>query len=466
MNRIILRRRFTGLFLIFALTLTAAFGSTVQVNAAAGNLLIIGDSIASGYGLENPGKDGYGALLAEAFGLTGTAYVNLSADGLDSAGLAAALKDPVSAEFPGSFDCVVISIGGNDILSPFFEISKEALGLPAGAANLELQSAVASNQNAALLVGAALMRNQADLLASAGNFGGNLTEIIALVKAANPNAEIYVQTIYNPFDGVPGMETLSMLTEGVISQMNAAITGGAAAGDYTAVDIYSAFKNGALVYTNMAEFDIHPSSAGHALIFKEIFALISPETDNDNSDSNDEIPGPISIFSDVAADAWYNLSVKYVFENNIMLGTKAAPGALFSPDLFMTRGMSATVLYRLAGMPDMSFAPNPFGDVPEDKYYTDPVKWAAASGILSGYGDGNFGPEDYINNQDLISLLLNYASYVSETGAQIQISDMLGFITAANPGIVAGFEPAGNTTRAETAAALHFLLEAINTPAD
>ncbi|MCL2816406.1 MAG: hypothetical protein FWD23_17565, partial [Oscillospiraceae bacterium] len=48
------------------------------------SLLILGDSISTGYGLENPKKDCYGAKLAEDFKLTGTDYINLAADGATS----------------------------------------------------------------------------------------------------------------------------------------------------------------------------------------------------------------------------------------------------------------------------------------------------------------------------------------------------------------------------------------------
>ena len=56
-------------------------------------------------------------------------------------------------------------------------------------------------------------------------------------------------------------------------------------------------------------------------------------------------------FADVDADAWYAEAVTYCRDNGLMAGTSETT---FSPDTTMTRGMLVTVLYRLAGSPDLA----------------------------------------------------------------------------------------------------------------
>ena len=44
-------------------------------------------------------------------------------------------------------------------------------------------------------------------------------------------------------------------------------------------------------------------------------------------------------------------------------------------------------------------------------YYYDPVRWASLNGIVSGYGDGRFGPNDRVTRQDFALILRNYARF-------------------------------------------------------
>ena len=44
-------------------------------------------------------------------------------------------------------------------------------------------------------------------------------------------------------------------------------------------------------------------------------------------------------------------------------------------------------------------------------WYATAVNWAAASGITSGTGDGNFSPNTAITREQLAAILMNYAQY-------------------------------------------------------
>lgn len=118
---------------------------------------------------------------------------------------------------------------------------------------------------------------------------------------------------------------------------------------------------------------------------------------------SDSTPLP---FRDVPENEWFAGAVRYVYANGMMSGTDAA---LFSPNVTTTRGMIVTILYRLEGRPSVTAAP--FVDVPASQYYAPSVAWASENSIVSGYGDGVFGPEDTISREQMASILYRYARY-------------------------------------------------------
>ncbi len=109
-------------------------------------------------------------------------------------------------------------------------------------------------------------------------------------------------------------------------------------------------------------------------------------------------------FSDVPADAWYAEAVSWCREHGVMNGTSSA---VFSPDRIMTRAMFATVLYRAAGSPAVEGAAR-FRDVTAGSWCADAVAWAAANGIVNGYGNGLFGPNDPVTHEQTVAILWRY----------------------------------------------------------
>ena len=109
-------------------------------------------------------------------------------------------------------------------------------------------------------------------------------------------------------------------------------------------------------------------------------------------------------FADVSQDAWYYDAVQYVYEKGLMNGTSSTS---FSPNSSLSRGMVITMLYRMAGSPATGNAD--FKDVPADQYYSGPVAWAAANGVVSGYGDGRFGPNNPVTREQMAVILQGYA---------------------------------------------------------
>lgn len=117
-------------------------------------------------------------------------------------------------------------------------------------------------------------------------------------------------------------------------------------------------------------------------------------------------------FTDVAADTWYCDPVRYAVEKGLF---KGVTDTTFEPSGTMTRGMAATVLYRIAGEPAAAYAPL-FSDVPEDRWYTSAVVWAGQNQIDAGK-DGAFRPKESITREELASMLYQYASLVGADAA-------------------------------------------------
>ncbi|MBR4232797.1 MAG: S-layer homology domain-containing protein [Oscillospiraceae bacterium] len=116
---------------------------------------------------------------------------------------------------------------------------------------------------------------------------------------------------------------------------------------------------------------------------------------------------PCAKFTDFEPEAWYHEAVDYVVGHGIMKGTSATK---FEPAAPTTRGMIATILYRLEGEPVIRSG-MPFDDVKESDWYGAAVSWAESNGIVTGYGNGKFGPNDYITREQLATMFWRYAKY-------------------------------------------------------
>ncbi len=125
------------------------------------------------------------------------------------------------------------------------------------------------------------------------------------------------------------------------------------------------------------------------------------------------------VFADVPATNQYYNAVRFVQEKGIMTGTSATQ---FSPDTTISRGMIVSILHRLEGQPISQGAS--FNDVSDTGWYTNAVAWASSNKIVSGYSNGNFGPNDTITREQLISILYRYAQYkMYDTASHTDLSN-------------------------------------------
>ena len=126
------------------------------------------------------------------------------------------------------------------------------------------------------------------------------------------------------------------------------------------------------------------------------------------TDPSEPIPGGTMPFTDVPEDTWYYTYIESVYKQGLMNGLTDTQ---FAPNDNLSRAQFATIFYRLAGEPEVEYAPI-FPDVPDEYWFTDGILWANSAGIIKGYGDtGLCGPEDNINREQMAVMLYRYAEY-------------------------------------------------------
>lgn len=174
-----------------------------------------------------------------------------------------------------------------------------------------------------------------------------------------------------------------------------------------------------------------------------------------------EIVDNAKTFTDVSPEHWAADAVAFASGHELFSGTG---NSTFSPDLPMTRGMLALVLHNLENNPDANSSAV-FSDVANGVWYEAAVSWAAERSIISGYGNGLFGPGDNITREQLAVILWRYTGMPTASG-----SSLAGFTDASTAstyaldalewavksGIISGngsgiLDPKGFATRAQVA---------------
>ena len=180
-------------------------------------------------------------------------------------------------------------------------------------------------------------------------------------------------------------------------------------------------------------------------------------------------------FADVNAGDWFYRDVLFSYEKGLMSGMDAAA---FAPYANTTRAQIAVIFYRMEGSPAVE-GENSFTDVVRGSgtaWFYDAVTWAQKNGIMGGYSNSSFAPNDPITREQLAAIFYRYAQYkgydTTQGGMAIRefddyesISDyaMGAMAWAVNTGLVKGdsnlLYPKGTATRAEIAALFHRFAE-------
>ena len=105
---------------------------------------------------------------------------------------------------------------------------------------------------------------------------------------------------------------------------------------------------------------------------------------------------------------WAKSAIESAVAKGLFAGTSPTT---FHPDQAMNRSMLVTVLYRMEKEPTAEGDGKRFADVPAGAYYAKAVAWASDKGIVAGYSETQFGPEDTITREQLAVILNRYATY-------------------------------------------------------
>ncbi len=158
-----------------------------------------------------------------------------------------------------------------------------------------------------------------------------------------------------------------------------------------------------------------------------------PVKDNGDGTYSFTMPdGPVKVdvsfkdkdgFSDVGPNDWFYDAVLYAVDNGLMYGVG---GDLFAPNAPTTRAMIVTILYRLEGETDVEGLP-PFSDTVPREWYIYGVKWASDNGIVAGFPDGTFKPDELITREQFAAILYRYAQFKGYDVSVGQDTNILSF---------------------------------------
>ncbi len=126
-------------------------------------------------------------------------------------------------------------------------------------------------------------------------------------------------------------------------------------------------------------------------------------------------------FADADPKEWYHSGVHFCVENAYMLGVAENT---FEPGGALSRGMIVTMLWRMEGSPAANYAMT-FKDVEAGRWYTEAIRWAQSTGVVKGYNEDSFGPDDNVTREQLAAMLMRYAGF---KGTDVSIrADLLKF---------------------------------------
>ncbi|MDY5941728.1 MAG: S-layer homology domain-containing protein, partial [Eubacteriales bacterium] len=133
---------------------------------------------------------------------------------------------------------------------------------------------------------------------------------------------------------------------------------------------------------------------------------------------------PLNSYADLTAAEWYHDGIHYCLGKGLF----QVSGNVFDPDSAATRARIVTALWRLEGMPGATA--KSFPDVADGQYYTEAIRWASEKGIVLGYDNGNFGPDDSVTREQLAIILWRFAKYKNSDVSTAEKTDIAAYTDA------------------------------------
>ena len=118
-------------------------------------------------------------------------------------------------------------------------------------------------------------------------------------------------------------------------------------------------------------------------------------------------------FKDVKKSAYYYKAVLWAVEKGITTGYSKTK---FKPNNVCTRAQTVTFLWRMANKPKAGNTKNKFKDINKTDYFYDAVLWASGKGIVEGYKNGTFRPQNKCTRRQMVTFLYKYDKFVNGKG--------------------------------------------------
>lgn len=115
-------------------------------------------------------------------------------------------------------------------------------------------------------------------------------------------------------------------------------------------------------------------------------------------------------YSDVADDSAYSVAVESLSKLGIVTGYE---DGTYGPEKAVTRAEMAALIARIQGYEESAKANanTAFTDVPSEYWASGYIAQAANQGIVNGYGDGTFGPDDTVKYEQAVTMIMRTLGY-------------------------------------------------------
>ena len=175
-------------------------------------------------------------------------------------------------------------------------------------------------------------------------------------------------------------------------------------------------------------------------------------------------------FADAPEGEWYSEAIRWAWLGGAMTGYEGTD--LFGTGDPLTRAQLAQVLYNRAGAPEVEPADG-FADVDAADWFAPAVAWASSEGLITGYGEGAFGPDDALTREQLAVVFWRMAGEPAAEadlsgfpdGAETSAWAVEAMEWAVSTGLLGGYtdtgrlDPTGDLTRAQAATVFFRLAE-------
>lgn len=276
-----MKRFFCALIAALLLFTTATIAVSAEENEKYEKLLLLGDSITYGYGLEGDRDTcrSYGNQLREHLGVKWENFTNAAVNGDTSANLLALL--PTIDKEVKEADLIVVTIGGNDMLGIIWDAA-DAIGGVTGD--------IYSKINDPVYTAKFLEQITMDVITETIiEYSVNLAAIVSYIRSNNPEARVLFLAQYDPASGITELGALGKITSAALKLLNIQMRESAEAGGCEYVDVHTPFEGKGAEWTNMLSADIHPNQVGHDKIF-EIVADYLANTPAEGEESETAAP--------------------------------------------------------------------------------------------------------------------------------------------------------------------------------